>query len=58
MDFIVWNDPNVTGAAFGHETNSVTLLSKDGQEWVFPLASKRDIADSIISTVIQNYKKT
>jgi len=57
MDFIVWNDPNVTGAAFGHETNSVTLLSKDGQEWVFPLASKRDIADSIISTVIKNYKK-
>jgi len=57
MDFVAWNDPGVNGAAFGHETNSVTLLSKDGQEWVFPLASKYDIADSIIATVIQNYKK-
>jgi len=57
MDFIVWNDPGVAGAAFGHDTNTVTLLSREGGEWNFPLASKRAIADSIIATVIQNYKK-
>lgn len=58
MDFIVWNDPGVTGAAFEHDTNTVTLLSREGGEWNFPLASKRAIADSIITTVNQNYKKT
>jgi phosphopantothenoylcysteine decarboxylase/phosphopantothenate--cysteine ligase len=58
MDFIVWNDPGVSGAAFAHDTNAVTLLSQNGDEWNFPLASKRVIADSIITTVIQNYKKS
>jgi len=58
MDFIVWNDPGVKGAAFEHDTNAVTLLSADGGEWKFPLAPKRAIADSILTTVIQHFKKT
>jgi phosphopantothenoylcysteine decarboxylase/phosphopantothenate--cysteine ligase len=57
MDFVVWNDPGVAGAGFDHETNAVTLLSRSGGEWTFPLASKRAIAESIIATLIQNYKR-
>jgi len=57
MDFIVWNDPGVAGAAFAHETNAVTLLARNGGEWTFPLDTKRHIAESILTTVLNQWKK-
>lgn len=57
MDFVVWNDPGTNGVGFAHDTNAVTLLARDGGEWNFPLASKRAIADQILTTVIKNYIK-
>ncbi|MDD5231570.1 MAG: hypothetical protein PHC43_09595 [Candidatus Marinimicrobia bacterium] len=57
MNFVVWNDPGANGVGFAHDTNAVTLLARDGGEWNFPLASKRAIADQILTTVIKNYIK-
>ena len=55
-DFIVWNDPSVAGAAFEGDTNAVTLIAADGQEWLLPLASKRTIARQIIEHVVRHRK--
>lgn len=52
LDFIVWNDPRQPGAAFGCDTNQVTLLAADGREWNLAMDSKRRIAEQIIQTVI------
>jgi len=51
-DFIVWNDPSVSGAAFEGDTNTVSLIAADGQEWQLPLASKVEIARQIIEHVV------
>lgn len=48
LDFIVWNNPTVEGAGFGHDTNEVTVFSRDGQEWFLPINTKRIIAHKII----------
>jgi len=55
-DFIVWNDPSVAGAAFEGDTNAVTLIAADSQEWLLPLASKRTIARQIIEHVVRHRK--
>jgi len=55
-DFIVWNDPSVAGAAFEGDTNAVTLIAADSQEWILPLASKRTIARQIIEHVVRHRK--
>jgi len=55
-DFIVWNDPSIAGAAFEGDTNAVTLIAADSQEWILPLASKRTIARQIIEHVVRHRK--
>ena len=51
-DFIVWNDPSVSGAAFEGDTNTATLIAENGREWQLPLASKVEIARQIIEHVV------
>lgn len=54
FDFIVLNSLNDSGAGFGHDTNKVTLISKNDTRH-FPLKSKievaRDIVDAITNTI-------
>ena len=58
-DLIVANDILEAGAGFQSDTNIVTLLDRDGTCEQLPRASKRDVADAILTKVvsIRNGKK-
>lgn len=51
-DFIVLNSMREPGAAFGYDTNKVSILSSNGQISESSLASKAEIAHFIIDTVL------
>ncbi len=51
LDMIVLNNPREEGAAFGHDTNRVTILHRDGSEEVLGKMSKLDVAFAIIHRV-------
>lgn len=51
-DMIVLNSLQEEGAGFGHDTNKVTLLSKDGTQTALPLQSKKEIAKSIVDCIL------
>ena len=50
------NNPNVDGAAFGSETNVVTLLAPDGTTEELPRKSKPDVANDILDRVARLYE--
>jgi phosphopantothenoylcysteine decarboxylase/phosphopantothenate--cysteine ligase len=52
-DMIVLNSLNDPNAAFGYDTNKVTVFDKDGNEHAFELSSKKKIAAEIVKLVIQ-----
>ena len=52
-DMIVLNSLNDSNAAFGYDTNKVTVFDKDGSEHILELASKKNIAGEIVNLVIQ-----
>jgi len=51
LDLIVVNDALEPGAGFEHETNRVAILGRDGTPQIFPLQSKRAVADAILDAV-------
>lgn len=51
-DMIVLNSLQEEGAGFGHDTNKVTLLAKDGSQTALPLQSKKEIAKSIVDCIL------
>lgn len=51
LDLIVLNNPLDEGAAFGHETNRVTLLYKNGAEEEMGKMSKLDVGRLILQRV-------
>ncbi len=51
LDFIIWNNPEIDGAGFGHDTNEVTIFSKENKEWFLPKNTKRNIAYNIIKLI-------
>ena len=56
LDLIVLNSLNDAGAGFGHSTNKITIFDKKGNEFKFPLKSKKDVATDIVNTIIE-YRK-
>jgi phosphopantothenoylcysteine decarboxylase/phosphopantothenate--cysteine ligase len=52
LDLIVINNPLTEGAAFGHDTNVVTILSRDGAIEPLPMMSKGEVADRILDKTI------
>lgn len=50
-DIIVLNSLRDDGAGFGHDTNKVTLISREGNE-ALPLQSKQDVAIAIVQKII------
>lgn len=54
-DLIVLNSLNDTGAGFGHDTNKVTIFSRDGEEMKFDTKSKSAVAKDIVDTIIRKY---
>jgi phosphopantothenoylcysteine decarboxylase/phosphopantothenate--cysteine ligase len=56
-DMIVLNSLREEGAGFGHDTNKVNILHRDGQVTALPLQSKTGIAKSIVDCIL-SLKKT
>lgn len=52
-DMIVLNSLRDAGAGFGHDTNKVTLLHRDGTADELPLQSKEDTAVAIVEAILQ-----
>lgn len=49
LDFIVLNSLQDPGAGFGHDTNKVTIIDRDGSVTPGTLKSKQLVADDIVS---------
>lgn len=52
-DLIVLNSLNDEGAAFGHDTNKVTIFGRDGRELVYDRKSKLQVAKDIVDQVVK-----
>ncbi|MCS7019691.1 MAG: bifunctional phosphopantothenoylcysteine decarboxylase/phosphopantothenate--cysteine ligase CoaBC [Cytophagales bacterium] len=53
FDLIVLNSLNQKGAGFGHDTNRVTLLFRDGKREDLPLLPKNEVARIIVQHLTQ-----
>ena len=51
LDYIVLNSLRDKGAGFGVDTNTVTIIGRDGSHKESPLLSKQEVARLIINTV-------
>ena len=52
-DLIVANDVTAEGAGFDHDTNIVTLLSRDGRDLALPKMSKSEVAQRILDEILR-----
>lgn len=52
LDLIVANDVSAPQVGFAHDTNAVTLLMPDAEPVEIDLASKRDVARAIVTTIV------
>jgi phosphopantothenoylcysteine decarboxylase/phosphopantothenate--cysteine ligase len=52
-DLIVANDVSAEGAGFDHDTNIVTLFSRDGRDLALPRMTKTEVAQRILDEVIR-----
>jgi len=53
FDFIVLNSLKDKGAGFGHDTNKVRIIAKDGNDQIFDLKSKTDVAHDIMAEALR-----
>lgn len=51
LDLVVLNSPNDEGAAFGVETNKVTLITKQKERFEYTLKLKHDVAIDIVDKI-------
>ncbi|MEO1451602.1 MAG: bifunctional phosphopantothenoylcysteine decarboxylase/phosphopantothenate--cysteine ligase CoaBC, partial [Bacteroidota bacterium] len=51
LDFIVLNSLRDPGAGFAHDTNKITILDRQGEQWSFPLKSKLEVAKDILNRI-------
>jgi phosphopantothenoylcysteine decarboxylase/phosphopantothenate--cysteine ligase len=56
LDIIVLNSLKDKGAGFGHDTNKVRILTKNGDNFSYDLKSKHDVAIDLL-TVIDRFNK-
>ncbi|HKM80856.1 MAG TPA: bifunctional phosphopantothenoylcysteine decarboxylase/phosphopantothenate--cysteine ligase CoaBC [Candidatus Acidoferrum sp.] len=52
-DLIVANDVTAKGAGFDHDTNIVTLFSRDGRDIPLPRMSKAEVAERILDEALR-----
>ena len=53
LDMIVLNSLQNSGAGFGHDTNKISIIKKDGTMIDFELKSKQEVAMDIVDEVIK-----
>lgn len=51
-DYIIANDVTEAGSGFGTDTNAVTLVGKNMEQY-FPHQSKKELALQLLQTIIQ-----
>ena len=54
LDYIILNSMQDPGAGFAGDTNRVTIISKNGDIEHLPLKSKKEVADDIVSKIIEH----
>lgn len=54
FDFIVLNSMKDAGAGFGHDTNKISILRRDGTHTDFPLKSKTEVAQDIVTEICRS----
>jgi phosphopantothenoylcysteine decarboxylase / phosphopantothenate---cysteine ligase len=52
-DMIVANDVTAEGAGFDHDTNVVTIFTRDGRQTPLPRMDKRKVADRVFDRVLE-----
>ena len=52
FDFIVMNSLKDVGAGFGHKTNKITIIDKEGHYSYFDLKSKDNVAKDIVNKLV------
>lgn len=52
-DIIILNSLRDDRSGFGYDTNKVIALSKTGEEFDIPFASKKEVAEQIVNIIIQ-----
>ena len=57
LDMIILNSLKDEGAGFGHPTNKISILFKSGKKADFPLKSKKEVAEDILSAIESNLIK-
>ena len=57
LDFIVLNSLQEKGAGFGVDTNKITIIDEDGNIKGYPLKSKTEVADDIITHLVELFEK-
>ncbi|MBK8922998.1 MAG: bifunctional phosphopantothenoylcysteine decarboxylase/phosphopantothenate--cysteine ligase CoaBC [Saprospirales bacterium] len=53
LDFIVLNSLRDTGAGFGHDTNKIVILRRDGTKTAFDLKAKPAVAEDIVREIVR-----
>ncbi len=54
LDFIVLNSLRDAGAGFGHDTNKIVILRRDGSKTAFDLKAKTDVARDIVAEIARS----
>lgn len=54
LDWIVLNSLRDAGAGFGHDTNKITVIDKNGQTHEFALKTKTEVAEDLVNIVAGN----
>jgi phosphopantothenoylcysteine decarboxylase/phosphopantothenate--cysteine ligase len=54
FDMVILNSLNDPGAGFQHDTNKISIISKNNERQEFSLKSKKEVAEDIVSA-IKNY---
>jgi phosphopantothenoylcysteine decarboxylase / phosphopantothenate---cysteine ligase len=52
FDLIVLNSLNDKGAGFGHDTNKIAIITKNGGAKEFNLKSKKEVAKDIVNAIV------
>jgi phosphopantothenoylcysteine decarboxylase/phosphopantothenate--cysteine ligase len=53
LDMIVLNSLNDKGAGFSHDTNKITIITKDNNVTPFELKNKKEVARDITNAVLE-----
>ena len=55
FDLIVLNSLNDKGAGFGHDTNKIAIINRQGQAQEFNLKSKKEVAKDIVNSIVNQF---